>query len=261
MKNTAVFFVLALIVLLPINAMAGDESLEDTIAVQDIETEVDSSILPDGFNLSFGLSLWMIDEYFQEWGVIYKQKNNGPVYGPSIFMDFRGKYFFEVKYYIGRFDCSFDGENEKSDLNIRLGYRFNPYISVFSGYKDIQNKMGLGADYWYYGFYEVSFSGPVLGIGAKYSPQDSGFNFYGILEYAYLDGIIVIKDEFPDEVWTERYGINGISLELGASHVLSSFPSISLSCGLKLQFFTSAVSDEDLDSRNKGIIFGINYHF
>lgn len=251
MQKNILVVVSIILLLLPVFAMAGDDISTDAISDQKIKEDVGSNVSFSDFNLSLGLKLWHIDQSFN----IDEEKVNfsGLLYGPSLLLIYKHKFFSEIKYLVGKPTASdYDDEGlKKTDLDIYFGYSMHPRSSVFFGYKNVKNDVANN----YYG--EMNFNGLLVGLDANYPLENSGFILLGTLEFGHLQGEIKAGDSEWDGWEDASDTVNEYSIEIGAAYIFPPPFRFSMNGAFKWQSFRGG----ELDAKSSGFIFGVNYYF
>lgn len=243
---------------------------------------ISSAALAERPSVTIGLKTWFasweqklefFDEYTGETEIASDQSDYGLMYGPVVNLRYE-KFFASLSYLMGggfsfeweEFDYSdtsidyswdYDEEDDRTDLDVAIGYYIHPKISLFLGYKNIdidvtetiEENETLSIDIWEDGSssYSATIKGPAFGVSGNYPIENTNWILFGSLGYLSLEG----------ESEGESLGdFTGPSIEIGGAYVLEAMP-VSITAGYKYQ---SLKSDEREDIFS-GLTFGANYTF
>lgn len=223
----------------------------------------------ENFTLTVGMKLWQVN-----WKST--QKNGDPIeasgqmFGPAASLAFKEKFFTGMTYYRGdnlEYKTEYtDVENEKSDADFWVGYRFTQSMALFAGYKlgTFEQKtelpyQGFSIDYTY----TWRIKGPVAGLMGHYPIENSGWVLSAILSLAYLEEERKLKKElFNGNYDLEISTIDkwGPAFSVGLSYNFHRLSGLSLSAGYKLQYHQNT-EDSSNDETFSGVSLGVNYLF
>jgi hypothetical protein len=273
-KTTMMIVATALVMALPIITLAQDNNRP---APNDASTTAETSYWNDNFSVTAGFKIWRATNSFKDVGKNIDTTSN--MYGPSVNLTIFDKWYTGLSFYWGSgFDYTIEStldtgqdyeinvDGEKADLDLWVGYRFHPRVSVFIGYKSSQFKRDV--DVLSLSFKnDLTFTGPVVGVNGNYPLMNSGFVLFGTLGYAFLDvekeSEIPVSDEnggIEIQNHKDTFEARGPAIECGVSYMFKKIPQLSLSGGYKYQRYEN-IDDSNDYMEFAGLTFGANYRF